>query len=215
MGKISFNDLEKFGGGGSNSSFFQLKNDKDDAQVRIMLDKLEDMEDGFMFSCHEVEVPGSQYSRPVACLRDYNDPIDKCPFCRVGKKPVPKIYIPLYNLDTDEVQIWTRGKGFMQKFTAFCSRYSKPSIVSHVVTIERHGKSGDMQTTYELYMDEVDDTTIEDLPELPSILGGIVLDKTADDMEYYLESGEFPPQDAEEDDKPVRRRSRRVCLRLG
>ena len=209
MGRIGFGDLDKFGNGGGGGSFFSLKNDKDEAQVRIMLNKLEDMEDGFMYSCHMVKVGDSQYDRPVACLRNYNDPVDDCPFCAAGKKPVPKIYIPLFNEDTEEVQIWDRGKGFMQKFTAFCSRYSKPSIVSHLVTIQRNGKPGDMKTTYELYMDETDDTTLEDLPELPTVLGGIVLDKTAEDMEYYLEAGEFPPEDSEEEEKPVRRRSSR------
>lgn len=208
MGRIGFGDLDRFGGNGGGGSFFKLVNDKDEAHVRIMLNKLEDLENGFMFSCHMVKVPDSQYDRPVACLRNYNDPVEDCPFCAAGKKPVPKIYIPLYNEDAEEVQIWDRGKGFMQKFTAFCSRYSKPSIVAHAVTIERNGKSGDLHTTYELYMDETDDTTLEDLPELPTVLGTAIMDKTAEDMEYYLEAGEFPPDD-EEDEKPVRRRSSR------
>ena len=62
-----------------------------------------------------------------------------------------------------------------------------------------------MKTTYEIYEVEQDDTTLNDLPEVPDILGGFVMDKTADDMEYYLEEGEFPPED--KDEEPVRRRS--------
>lgn len=210
MARLSFDDLEKYGNSGSSTSinYFKLANDKDEAQVRIMLNKLSDMEDGFMFSCHEVKVEGSEWGKAVACLREYNDPVSKCPFCEAGYKVLPKIYIPLYNEDTEEVQIWTRGKGFMQKFTGFCSRYSKPTIVSHLVTIQRNGKANDMQTTYELYPDETDDTTLEDLPEIPKILGSAVLDKTAEEMEYYLREGEFPNANDSSDDEepPVRRR---------
>jgi hypothetical protein len=50
-----------------------------------------------------------------------------------------------------------------------------------------------------------DDTTLEDLPELPEILGGLVLDKNADEMNYYLDNGEFPS----EDEEPTRRRETR------
>lgn len=207
MARLSFSDLEKYGNNNSSDlSYFKLSNDKDEAQVRVMLNKLEDMEDGYMFSCHEVKVEGSEWGKAVACLREYNDPVSKCPFCEAGYKVIPKIYIPLYNEDTEEVQIWTRGKGFMQKFTSICSRYSKPTIVSHLFTIQRNGESGSMQTTYEMFMDEVDDTVLEDLPEVPKILGRCVLDKSAEEMEYYLQEHEFPSKDDSEEEKPIRRR---------
>jgi hypothetical protein len=79
-------------------------------------------------------------------------------------------------------------------------------MVSHIVEIERNGKENDTKTTYELYDIDRDETTLEDLPEVPEILGGIVMDKSAHDMYYYLESGddhEFPP---EGEDVGVRRR---------
>ena len=207
MGRLSLSDLDKIGGG-SSGGFFSLKDDGDEAQVRILLNKLEDMEDGFMYACHSVPVEGSKYGRDVACLRNYGDPVDKCPLCANGYKVNAKLFIPLYNVDTDEVQLWNRGKGFMSKFSTFCSRYSKPSIVSHLVTIHRTGEAGSMQTTYELFMDEVDDVTLEDLPEAPQPLGMTVIDASADDMNYYLEEGEFPPNDSEQEQEPVRRRGR-------
>lgn len=200
---LTFSEMEKMSSGGSGGSYFSLKNDKDEAQVRIMLNKLEDMEDGFLFQTHEVEIGDNR--RKVACLREYNDPMDVCPLCAAKKKLAPTMYIPIYNVDADEVQIWERGKGYMNKFTGFCSRYSKPSIVSHLVTIQRNGAKGDMKTTYELYEDDRDDTTLEDLPEIPEILGRYLLDKSAEDMDFYLETGEFPPEDNEEEE-PVRRR---------
>ena len=94
-----------------------------------------------------------------------------------------------------------------QKMTSLCSRYAtKGNLVNNVFEVERNGKPKDQKTTYEIYQIDTDDTELEDLPELPQILGGLVLDKTAEDMEYYLEEGQFPPTEDEEE-APVRRRS--------
>ena len=76
-------------------------------------------------------------------------------------------------------------------------------MVAHVFEIERNGKPGDQTTSYEIYSVDSDDTRMEDLPEVPELIGGLILDKSVDDMNYYLESGEFPPEDG---DEPVRRR---------
>ena len=120
-----------------------------------------------------------------------------------------KLFIPLYNIDEDQVQTWDRGKKMFEKMSSLCSRYaSKDNLVQHVFEIERHGKPKDTATTYEIYEVEKDDTQLEDFEDMPKILGGLVLDKTAEDMEYYLEEGQFPPTD-EEDEKPRRRGSSR------
>lgn len=207
MGRnLSLDDLDHYSNGGSGGSYFQLKKDKETARVRILLNKFEDIEN-FMFACHKVDVPGTKYGRQVACLRAYNEPVEKCPFCADGKKPQPKIFIPLYNEDAEEVQVFERGKGYMSKLRGFLSRYNKPTVVAHSVDIERCGKEGDTNTTYELYDNGADDTKLSDLPEPPTILGRYILDKTEDDMNYYLEEGEFPPED-DEDEKPRRRGGR-------
>lgn len=203
MGRISLNDLDNYGNGGNGGSFFKLSNDKEVARVRLMLNKPEDIEN-FMYGVHEVEV--GDRKRYVNCLRSYDEPVDKCPFCEAKKKVIPKIFVPLYNEDAEEVQVWDRGKKFMSTLSSFMARYAKPTLVSHVVEIERNGKPKDMQTTYALYEVDKDDTTLEDLPEPVEVLGTIILDKTEDDMNYYLEAGEFPPEDEEQ---PVRRRTSR------
>ena len=113
----------------------------------------------------------------------------------------------MYNIDTDKVEIWDRGKKFFGKMSGLCSRYK--NIVSHTFDIERHGKAGETSTTYEVYEVEQDDTTIEDF-EVPEIMGGTVLEKSVDDMEYYLQEGEFPPDEGEEqEEEPPVRRGRR------
>lgn len=199
MGRVKFDDIDHYGGSGG-AGFFKLENDKDIAQVRILYNGIEDVE---AYAVHKVETPDSKYGRYVSCLRSYNEPKDNCPFCRDGIAQQVRLFIPLYNIDEDKVQIWDRGKKFAQKITSLCSRY--PDLVSHVFEIERNGKKGEQTTTYEIYEVDQDDTTIEDLGvQMQDILGGAVLEKSVDDMEYYLEAKEFPPED---DEEPVRRRT--------
>lgn len=200
MGTFRANDVEHYGGSGG-GGFFSLKNDKDTAQVRFLYNGIDDVEG---YAVHEVKVDGKK--RWVNCLRDYDQPKDTCPFCAAGRFQVAKLFIPLYNIDEDKPQIWERGKKMFQKISSICSRYSKGGLASHVFEIERNGKAGDQETTYEIYEVDSDDTTLEDLPEQPEVLGGVVMDKSADEMEYYLKNGEFPSDGGDKDEEPVTRR---------
>lgn len=200
MGRFRADEAEHYGGKGG-AGFFGLKNDKDVAQVRFLYDSYDDVEG---FSVHEVEVEGN--TRYVNCLReDYNSPIDDCPFCAAKVPTRAKLFVPIYNIDEDKVQIWDRGKTFFKKLSSLAARY--PDISSHVFEIERNGKPRDNKTTYEVYEVDHDDLTCADLPECEDVLGGIILDKSADDMAFYLENECFPPD--EDDEEPVRRRNSR------
>lgn len=197
MARFKYDEVDHYGGQGG-AGYFRLKDDGDIARVRFMYDSIEDVEG---FAVHEIEIDGRK--RYVNCLRNYNDPIDACPFCREHKAQQAKLFIPLYNIDEDKVQIWERGKKYFQKMSSLCARYN--NLVSHTFEIERNGRAGDQKTTYEVYEVGKDATTLEDLPETPDVLGGIVLDKTAEDMEVYLETGSFPPADGG-DAMPIHRR---------
>lgn len=199
MARFNAETVEKYGGQGG-AGYFSLKNDKDTARVRFMYNGIDDVEG---YAVHQVEIDGKK--RWVNCLREYNEPKDKCPFCRDGMFANAKIFVPIYNIDEDKVQVWERGKKFMSKISSICARY--PNVVSHVFEIERNGKKGDTSTTYEIYEVDKDDTTLDDLPEINSPLGTIILNKSAEDMEFFVENEYFPPEDAE--DAPVRRRSDR------
>lgn len=197
--RFSYNDAENYGSNGS-SSFFTLKNDKDTARVRIMYRNMEDVEG---LAVHEVEIDGKK--RYVNCIREYNDPIDKCPLCKANYKIIAKLFVPLFNEETGEVMVWERGKKFFGKLSSLCGRYD--NLVSHVLEIERNGKPKDTATTYEIYPISEDNTTLEDLPEPVDVMNGIVLDKSAEDMEYYVRYGEFPEggQSASREEAPRRR----------
>lgn len=201
MARFGVNDVDNYGGNGG-SSFFSLKNDGDVARVRFMYNGMEDV---LGFAVHEVEVDGKK--RYVNCLREYNEPKSKCPFCASNNFQKAKLYIPLYDIDEDEVKVWERGKNFFGKMSGICARYASGNtpLVSHTFDIERHGKKGDTSTTYEIYETGCDNITLEDLPEVPEVLGTIILDKTAEEMEFYLDNEYFPNNDG----APSRSNSRR------
>lgn len=196
MARFNTETADRYGGQGG-AGYFSLKNDKDTAQVRFMYTSIDDVEG---YAVHTVTIDDKK--RYVNCLREYNQPIDTCPFCRAKMFTSAKIFVPIYNMDEGRVQFWERGKKFISKISSICARY--PNVVSHVFEVERNGKKGDTATTYEIYEVSQDETTIEDLPEINSPLGSVILDKTADDMEFYLENEYFPPTD---EDVPVRRRT--------
>ena len=198
MARFSYEEADNYGGNGGHG-FLSIPNDGDVVKVRFMYNKLEDIEG---VAVHQIEIDGKK--RYVNCLREYGKPIDDCPMCKAGKFVNAKLFIPVYDIESGTVKIWERGKKFFGKMAGLCSRYaSKDDLVSHVFEIERHGKKGDTQTTYEVYECEKDDTTLEDLPEVPDIVGGLVLDKSKDEMQYFEDYGEFPG--AESSDRPTRR----------
>lgn len=195
MAKFGVADADKYGSQGG-GGFFSLKNDKEVAEIRFLIDGIEDV---VGYAVHEVEVDGKK--RYVNCLREYGQPMDVCPFCMAKKFVAVKYFIPVYNITDDKVQVWERGKKFGAKISSLCQRY--PHTVAHTFDVERNGKPGDTTTTYEIYETSQDETVMEDfVEELPEILGGLVLDKSADDMQYYLDNECFPDENAQ----PVRRR---------
>lgn len=200
MARFKHDTADKYGNGGG-AGYFSLKNDRDTAKVRFMFNGIEDV-DGY--SVHQVEVGGR--NRYVNCLREYNDPVDACPFCKDHMSTRAKMFIPVYNEDEQKVQIWERGKRFFAEISSLCARYVNGiSLVSQVFEIERRGAKGDTNTSYGIYpIGSPDDTELEDLPEIPDVLGTIILDKKADEMEYFLENGKF--QDSQNQQEPVRRR---------
>ena len=211
MARFRADEADNYGGQGG-AGFFRLANDGDVARVRFMYNSIDDVEGT---SVHQVELNGKK--RYVNCLREYNEPVDKCPFCREHMPVMAKLFVPVYDVKEDRVKIWERGKKFFNKISGLCSRYDP--LVSKEFEIERHGKAGDTNTDYQIYpMDKCKALTMDDLPELGDDFNTFVLDKSAEDMEYFLEEGEFPPEEREEaprrrgrdnDERPSRRNDRR------
>lgn len=188
MGRFRADEANNYGGSGG-SNFFSLRDNGDTARVRFMYNSMKDV---VGYAIHEVTIDGKR--RPVNCLREYNEPKSKCPLCASGNFQRAKLYIPLFDIDSGEVKIWERGKNFFQKISALCARYSSADVplVAHTFDVERHGAKGDTATTYEIFETGSDDTRLEDLPEIPEVLGSIILEKSYDDLAFYAENEYFP-----------------------
>jgi hypothetical protein len=152
-----------------------------------MMDNLDDLD---VFACHKVKIGDKE--RYVDCLRTYDEPIDKCPFCAAGIPVKPVRFVIMYQHDDSKVKIWERGKNFIAKLQSLCNRYQPLS--EYVFEIERNGKAGDMATRYEIFpMDRVDPVDLTEI-EKPELLGGLILEKNGEEMDVYLDTGNFLQQ---------------------
>lgn len=211
MARFSYQDADLYGGSSSTNgiNYFSLKDDGDKAYVHLLGD---DMNDFPGYAVHQVQIGDKK--KYVNCLREAGAPITDCPFCAKGKnnpelsKVWAKLFIPLYDCDKDEVKIWERGKQFFGELASFCSH--NPNASTIVTEVERRGKKGSTDTTYRLYAtNENDNFKLENVAdEIPEILGDVVLDKTKEEMEQFLNTGRFETQS----DAGVMRRGSRSDL---
>ena len=75
------------------------------------------------------------------------------------------------------------------------------------VDIIRNGKKGDKKTTYDIQISPAEPMDISQY-EKPEFLGGYIMDKSAEEMQEYLDTGAFPDEDnKQEDEIQVRRRN--------
>lgn len=202
MARFNMNEADNYGGNGGGGSFFSLKDDKDVAKVRFLYRTMDDVEG---YAVHKVAV--GDKDRYVNCLREYNEPLEKCPFCAAQLKVQARMFIKMFNEDLGEAQIWDRSKAYFQRLNSLASRYNP--LCDEIVEIERNGKKGDMKTTYEFFPIENSPINLDEY-DIPDPIGTIILDKTAEDMEIYLETGEFPVTD--EDVSPTASRGARENL---
>lgn len=198
MGRMSMNNSGKFATQGNNDFFF-LADDGDVASVRFLYDQ-PDGSDMDYYLVHEVEVDGKK--RYVACnaLSEDGNSIhtDNCPLCKAGYKRLEKLFLQLYVPEEDAVKTWDRGRNFVQKIQTYINRYG--SLVNYPVEIERKGKAGDSNTTYELFVMENDGCTLEDFPEKQELLGSFILEVSGDDMEDMV-NGTYTLEQPEENNR--------------
>ena len=211
--RIKPDEMEKVGGNSNSSEWLKLPDDGDVARVQFLYQKYDDLD---TYACHRVKV--GDYERYVDCNRkNYDDPVDDCPFCKAGIPVKPVMYLAMYDHGDGKIKIWERGKTFIKKIEALFNRY--PNLSEMVFEIERRGAHGDKKTTYEVFpMTDVEPVDVSEFTK-PEFVGGIILDKTVDEMQTYLDTGEFPVDDNQGDEtrrrnfeteeQPVSRRSRR------
>ena len=200
MAQISFSDAQHYQSNTSNTlvGFFSLKDDNDEAVVRFMHDSPESFD---MAVVHNVNI-GGKY-RNVNCLRNPNDPIEKCPLCASNVKLQTKIFVHLIEYvrsDNGQIvptpKIWERPSSFANELYSKIMEYGPLS--EHLFKVHRSGARGDMKTSYSVNYC-IPTTYPESVyPKVPnafdgfSILNFHVMDKTAEDMNVFLSQGNFP-----------------------
>ena len=179
MARFSYSEADNYGA--QKSNYFSLKDDGDTAKIRFLFNDINDIEG---VAVHEVQV--GDKTMDVECLRAYNEPVDNCPLCAAGYKQNAKLFIPVYDIESKESKIWTRGRTFFNKLSSLCSRYNP--LVATPFEVERVGKKGDQSTTYETYPMQSDNSKVTDFPEIKA--EGICFQtKTYEELDKFLQTG--------------------------
>ena len=198
MARIRNDEAEKFVPS-SSGEWFALKNDGDTEKVQFLISDTGELD---VFTVHKVKIGDKE--RYVNCIREYGEPLEVCPLCDNEYQLKVARFVVMYSHKDNKIKIWERGKQFISRLEGLANRYYP--LHDTVFEIERHGKAGDKQTTYEIYPCPQDKPIdISDI-ERPELLGTIVLDKTAQDMNYFLDNGNFA-DDSDTVETPVRRRN--------
>ena len=206
--RISMEDADKVENNSNRSSFFKLKSNGSKAVVRFLHEGMHDIPTVVV---HSITEKGRH--RWINCIRESVDsPRCDCPLCSSDNPDVSQIstrvYLELAVYETDSrgvptgkytKQIWERGKKFISKIQSLCNRY-KP-LCDYVFEIERLGEERSTETTYEIY--PIPAATKEEYPyelepEPFDPIGSIVLNKNKQEIEYFLDNGDFPPVDKKE-----------------
>ena len=139
--------------------FFKLKNDKDEALVRINVSAMEDLQ---FATVHQLGA--AQKWMKISCHNPVGSYGDNCPLCSavaagntsIGKAS-KKVYIQMLVSYKDPVTnqfsaavpvIWERPAGFAREIANLLRDYG--SLKERVFKVIRNGAAGSMQTTYSI-----------------------------------------------------------------
>lgn len=204
MARISFDTFQETSGQDNNNGYavklFALKDDGDEAIVRIMHDSVEDFD---IITTHPIKL-GENY-RKVSCIRDPREPMDKCPLCQAGHKIQQRFFIHMIQYDKDPQTgaiiatpvVWERSaREYATKLKTLIDEYGPLS--QSVFKIRRNGKKGTMDTTYEIlygnpniYRPDIYPADRGDL-EGYTALGKVVMDKDYNELAQFVATGSFP-----------------------
>ena len=130
--KITDYNEERFG------NFFLLRNDGDFADVVFLYKSFDDV---LVADAHYVK--SNDYTGYIHCCGA------GCPACAKGLRVQNKLFIPLYNISSGEIQFFDRSIRFQNQLESeVFSKFANPS--DYVFRIIRHGAAGSFETTYEI-----------------------------------------------------------------
>jgi hypothetical protein len=193
MGRVSISNSGSFSSGNANG-FFSLADDKDSAVVTFLYED-QHGEDIDYFVVHEAEVDGRRRYVNCNAIGEDEESIhpENCPLCEEGYPRVEKLFLQLYNENTDQVETWDRGRSYVSKIVTLINKYGP--LVGQPFEIVRNGKKGDQRTTYEFFPEESEaDATLDDFPEKSELLGTLILDLDDEQM-WDVVDGKFTLDD--------------------
>lgn len=178
--------------------FFSLKNDGDEAVVRIMEDSVENFD---IYSIHKIK-SGNRWMN-IDCPRTGHDALNMCPLCAKGEKLTQKIFIKILNYTKDSVGnitshpcVWERPISYATKLKNYINEYGPLS--ESVFKIRRNGAAGSLETTYEIlygnpkvYTEEIYKKDFNAFSDF-NVIGTMIYQKTNAEMLEYLRTGQFP-----------------------
>ena len=202
MARISFSAYQQAAASEQSEGigFFSLKNDGDEAVVRILHNSSDDFD---IIAAHPIKV--GEYFRKAACVKAPGESPEKCPLCAAGIKLQYRMFVHMIQYTKDEAGqiiakpvVWERSaKDMSQKLMAMIQEYGPLSDC--VFKVRRNGKAGDMQTTYEImfanpnvYRPDLYPTESAKAFDGYDTLGTKVYNKTAAELQTFLETGSFP-----------------------
>ena len=198
--------------------FFGLK-DGEEAIVRIMCDNTAELD---IHTVHNVVTPDAQYGRRMNCLRLPTDPIEMCPLCQANKPIKQMIYLKLIHYTRNEsgqivpvAKVWERNlndrKFGARAIATYVNNYGPLSDI--ICKIIRRGSK--LNTEYDFVPNlnpqayppnvYVKDTSL--FGEF-SPIGSMILNKTADEYNMFLTTGQFPVRE-----KPANNNNEQVTPR--
>lgn len=200
MAQISYDAIPETANNSSSNGidFFMLRNDGDEAIVRIMHDDVA----GFnIFAYHEGNVGGKK--RKINCIRDPKDSIDNCPLCASGSSVKYCMYINMlqYSQDAEgkmvsKPVVWERSLSYANRLKGLINEYGPLSDC--IFKIKRNGAAGSMETTYDIFFQNPrvypEDIYVKDVEAFKSYsaLGTIIINKEYNDLMQYRQTGSFP-----------------------
>ena len=213
MAKVNFNDVANQREDRANFSngvgfFNSLKDDGDETIVRFMHDDVYSFD---IASVHNLSIGGK--FRKVNCLRgSMSEPLSTCPLCEAGEKLQTRIFIHLIEYtkgQNGEVvatpKVWERSIAYATKLKDFMEDYTPLS--DYVFKVKRRGAKGSMDTTYSIVpLNPAQYPTSmfpkqEDAFKDYTVIGKVVSDKSAEEMQAYLQTGEFPDSTSKKVDR--------------
>jgi len=186
--------------------FFKLKNNGDEALVRINVSSLDELQ---FATVHQLGA--STNWMKISCLNEVGSYADTCPLCKavaegntaIGKA-AKKVYVQMLVAYKDATTqsfsvavpvIWERPAGFSREIANLLRDYG--NLKEHVFKVTRNGEAGSMQTTYSISY-----IPLFDKPEAVStdfsaftnfnIAKHSYWEKTLEEIETFLATGSFP-----------------------